>query len=368
LIESYYNRVFKQVIPEAIHRHTNVPYEHTSPLSNWGKDDYYNHGTQHYWGVWHGKDPMADFAKKIGRFNAEYGFQSFPEFSTLATFSDSSEWSLNSEVMKHHQKSYVGNGMIAKHADLLFGRTSDFKRFVYYSQLTQARAVSMAVVGHRMDFPRCTGTIYWQYNDCWPAPTWSSIDYNNNWKALQYQVREDYRDVAVLTWYDSIGKSHYSLLSDSPEGFSCRLHCSVYDDQGQLLETWNCQRAVLGAIAQELFVSELKKYENENVFLLFSWNDAFGNQFTKSDYRVCNEKKVVGAKSVSYEIANIDADAQTAVLVVKNKEVIQDLWITSTKLGVHFDSNFVDLIPGEHRFEFTFRELPQKSDLQLFWR
>ncbi|MDP5076398.1 MAG: glycoside hydrolase family 2 protein, partial [Flavobacteriales bacterium] len=173
-IERSYDRVFKETAPNIIKEFTGIPYIHTSPLSNWGKDDLYNHGSQHYWGVWHGKDPMEDFGKKIGRFNAEYGFQSFPEYNTLLTFSDTTQWDLSSDVMKHHQKSYVGNDMILKHAKRLYGKPETFEDFVYYSQLTQAKAVSMAVAGHRIDFPRCGGTLYWQVNDCWPAPTWSS--------------------------------------------------------------------------------------------------------------------------------------------------------------------------------------------------
>ncbi|NCA21228.1 MAG: glycoside hydrolase family 2 protein, partial [Crocinitomicaceae bacterium] len=159
-----YDDLFKDLAVKVINKWTNTNYIHTSPLSNWGNDDFYNHGSQHYWGVWHGKDPMSDFAKKIGRFNAEYGFQSFPEFSTMNQFSEKSDWSLQSKVMKHHQKSYVGNGMIEKHANLLFGKTKDFEQFVYYSQLTQAYAVSSAVAGHRLDAPRCMGTLYWQLN------------------------------------------------------------------------------------------------------------------------------------------------------------------------------------------------------------
>ncbi len=115
-IEAAYDRVFKDVAPSIIDQYTAIPYIHTSPLSNWGKAELYNHGSQHYWGVWHGKDPIQDFGKKIGRFNAEYGFQSFPEYSSLRTFSDTSQWDLSSDVMKHHQKSYVGNNMILKHA------------------------------------------------------------------------------------------------------------------------------------------------------------------------------------------------------------------------------------------------------------
>ena len=73
---------------------------------------------------------------------------------------------------------------IKKHSDILFGKPKDFSEFVYFSQLTQAKAVSIAISAHRMNAPICMGTIFWQLNDCWPAPTCSSIDYYGNWKAM----------------------------------------------------------------------------------------------------------------------------------------------------------------------------------------
>jgi len=84
-IERDYKLIFKELAPHYVKEYSHLPYEHTSPLSNWGKDEFFNHGTMHYWGVWHGKDPIEDFGLKSGRFNAEYGFQSFPEFSSLKT-------------------------------------------------------------------------------------------------------------------------------------------------------------------------------------------------------------------------------------------------------------------------------------------
>ncbi|MBM3187018.1 MAG: hypothetical protein FJZ67_12020, partial [Bacteroidetes bacterium] len=74
VIEKAYADLFQTLIPNIVSTYSKTAYIHTSPLSNWGKEEFYDHGSQHYWGVWHGKDPMSDFAKKIGRFNAEYGF------------------------------------------------------------------------------------------------------------------------------------------------------------------------------------------------------------------------------------------------------------------------------------------------------
>ena len=36
------------------------------------------------------------------------------------------------------------------------------------------------------------GALYWQVNDDWPAPSWSSIDYFGRWKALHYMAKEFY--------------------------------------------------------------------------------------------------------------------------------------------------------------------------------
>lgn len=366
-IEQYYDRIFKRLIPESIKQWTNVPYVHTSPLSNWGKDEYFNHGSMHYWGVWHGKDPIEDFGRKTGRFNAEYGFQSFPEYATLLTFSDTSQWQLLSPVMKHHQKSYVGNGMIEKHASILYGKTTDFKRFVYYSQLTQSTAVSMAVSGHRTDMPRCSGTVYWQLNDCWPAPSWSSIDYFGNWKALQYTVKDDYADVAVLAKLDTLGKEKYFLVSDQPHAFACKISAVVYDLEGNQLSHFQCNQAVIGVKVNRLFELELAAYKTQNYFIRFTWNDASGKLNERSFTHLPEKRSTATADKVSYRLLEIDPASKTAVIEVENTAFIGKCWVTSRKNGVRFNSNFIDLLPGTHRFYITFETLPVESDFELIW-
>ena len=276
-IEKAYDDIFKKTAPSIIEKHSTVPYIHTSPLSNWGKMELYNHGSQHYWGVWHGKDPIEDFGKKIGRFNAEYGFQSFPEYNTLKTFSTEDEWDLDSEVMKHHQKSYVGNDMILKHAKRLYGEPKNFEEFVYYSQLTQSMAVSMAVAGHRIDAPRCGGTLYWQLNDCWPAPTWSSIDYEGNWKALQYRIRDDYQDIAVVEKYEDLENRQYYLVSDAPDTLNYTVECKFYNFEGELLSEKKFSHDLGGEASLKLDLSDLEAgVEEENYLIVFKYKDNRG--------------------------------------------------------------------------------------------
>lgn len=364
-IEAAYDRLFKNVAPEIVERYSNVPYIHTSPLSNWGKKELYNHGSQHYWGVWHGKDPIEDFGKKIGRFNAEYGFQSFPEYSTIHTFSEEKDWDLSSTVMKHHQKSYVGNDMILKHAKKLYDAPKTFEDFIYYSQLTQSMAVSMAVAGHRIDAPRCGGTLYWQLNDCWPAPSWSSIDYFGNWKALQYQMKKDYDDVSIVAKYNSLEDIDYYLVSDVVDTFQCDITCEVYTLDGEKQREFNLPVEVEGNFSKSLNLREARSFRNTNVQLVFKYKNHLGQENVRRFDYLPNErsKSTDDAVKMSY----IQTGKGEGELTIETTQFLQNLWISSAKFGVKFEKNFESLLPGKHVFKITFEEEVEAKDFKLMW-
>lgn len=71
-----------------IARTAGIAFTPTSPLSNWGSAEGLRSGDLHYWGVWHGDSTFASFAGNVGRFVSEYGFQSYPDSSTLVRYID----------------------------------------------------------------------------------------------------------------------------------------------------------------------------------------------------------------------------------------------------------------------------------------
>ena len=366
-IESAYDRVFKKTAPAVIAKNSTIPYIHTSPLSNWGKTDLYNHGSQQYWGVWHGKDPIEDFGKKIGRFNAEYGFQSFPEYNTLTTFSTRDDWDLSSPVMKHHQKSYVGNKMILKHSKRLYGNPKSFEEFVYYSQLTQAMAVGMAVSGHRVDAPRCGGTLYWQLNDCWPAPTWSSVDYNGNWKALQYQVRDDYRDVTVVAKYTDLNTVEYHFVSGVVDVFKSNVALKVFSLDGILQKDLDTIIDVNGNGSHELELSTLGLVLDSNAVLRFSFGDESGERITRSFDNIVSEFKKAELEDVALTIDSVNEQNKILVLSISTSKYLRKLWVSSATFGLKFDKNFESVLPGKHQIIIHYKTLPTVDDFKLMW-
>ncbi len=188
-----YENLFHKMIPEIIKElDPNRDYTPTSPLSNWGTAENFNHSSMHYWGVWHGKEPFENFEKNVGRFMVEYGFQSFPSMETIQKFAPDSSLNLDSEIMKTRQKSYIGNGLILKHINQYYNEPKSFTEFVELSQKTQAKGMQMAIEAHLAKKPHCMGSLFWQLNDCWPGPSWSVIDYYGNKKEAYFTVKEEF--------------------------------------------------------------------------------------------------------------------------------------------------------------------------------
>jgi beta-mannosidase len=66
----------------------------------------------------------------------------------------------------------------------------------------QAEGIKFGLEGHRRAMPYNMGSLYWQLNDVWPVASWSSTDYYQKWKALQYYVKKGFEPVLVSPYED----------------------------------------------------------------------------------------------------------------------------------------------------------------------
>lgn len=154
-------------------------------------------GDDHLWEVWHALKPIRFYREQLPRFASEFGFEALPSPSTIAAYADPSEWNMTSYVMEHHQRHPGGNGKIVTYLTEHFRLPDDFESLVYLTQVLQAEALRTGVEHWRRHRDRCSGTLYWQLNDCWPVASWSSIDYYGRWKALHYAAKRFYAPVLL---------------------------------------------------------------------------------------------------------------------------------------------------------------------------
>lgn len=145
-------------------------------------------GDVHYWSVWHGGVPFTEYRKYFFRYLSEFGFQSFPCRQTIESFTRPDERNIFSRTMEMHQRNAGANGKILQYLSQTYLYPSRFDLLVYASQLLQADAIRYGAEHFRRNRndDRCMGAVYWQLNDIWPVASWSSMDYYDRWKALQY--------------------------------------------------------------------------------------------------------------------------------------------------------------------------------------
>ncbi len=199
-IKAGYDQLFETILPEAVSLYDGTrPYWPSSPSKGWGRPESLTEGDVHYWGVWWGEQPYEMYREKVGRFNSEYGYQSYPDYSTLQKIAQGEELSKDAEVIAAHQKHPRGTRQIDDFIQRYYPNVQpkDFEEYVHLSQLSQAYGMEVAIEAHRTAKPYNMGTLYWQLNDAWPVTSWSSIDYYGNPKVFQERLKTLYAPVLL---------------------------------------------------------------------------------------------------------------------------------------------------------------------------
>jgi beta-mannosidase len=75
------------------------------------------------------------------------------------------------------------------------GLPEDLDEYVDFSMISQAEGLKFALEHFRRRKPHCSGTLFWQLNDCWPGLSWSVIDYHGFGKAGYYYARRAYSQI-----------------------------------------------------------------------------------------------------------------------------------------------------------------------------
>lgn len=327
-----YQRVFNDILPKAVGDEHWRFYWESSPKFGRGDARHQSEGDAHYWGVWHDAEPFENFEKKVPRFMSEFGFQSFPVMSTIAQFADSSQWHLDSEVMKSHQKHPRGNSLILEYMQREYPVPSEFDKFVYASQILQAEGMRIGLEAHRRGQPYCMGTLYWQLNDCWPVASWSGRDYYGNWKALHYVAQDVFAPVALSVAKAEDGSLSIWAMSELNKPLADTLLVILCDLKGNSSITTEAISLPLNGAFK---IKELKPLE-QNQFMICALK-----------IRGVQSKTVFASpiKEMEFEQPNIQANWSGDTLILSTDVPAFQVYLHGVE--GHFSDNFFTLLPGK---------------------
>ena len=210
-------------------------------------------GDAHLWTVWHGGKPGTWYRTSTHRFVSEFGFQAYPHPATMAAVTEPADRDLSSPVIDAHQKATAagatGNAELARQLVQHFRTPSSWDGLIWQTQLLQALTVTTGLEHWRRSMSRTRGVLYWQLNDCWPGPSWSSIDYAGHWKALHHAARRAFAPV-LLSLVEDTGAFTVDIhvTNDTHDAVTLPIEWSVLRTDGVLLAS-GAEKATIEAQA-----------------------------------------------------------------------------------------------------------------------
>ena len=324
----------------------------SSPCS--GRDDYGdnwhsdNRGDMHYWNVWHERKSFSDYLKIKPRFVSEFGYESFPSLESIKYFAQKKDFNFTSKLMEYHQRSPIGNSIILENFSRYFRFPEGFNNMIYLSQVQQAIAIKTAIEYWRTLKPRCFGTIYWQLNDIWTGPSWSSLEYSGKWKLLMYKVKEFYDDV-FFSFFIKDDDINAFVCNDLNQSLEAELIISYYKFDGSLIKQ------------EEKIKSKILKDESKQIYKKQIQKENSTEYFIHGKLKIKTEKGIILYKEGTlfpelYKHCDLE-DAKIEYEVNEKKNLFEiKIWTNYPAFFVSFDTegikgNFSDnmftLLPNE---------------------
>lgn len=351
-ISENYQTLFHELLPGLLKEmDPDRPYWPSSPASgpNFGQTSNTQSGDYHYWGVWHGRQPFESYQEVIPRFSSEYGFQSFPMMKTISSFTLPEDRTLDSPVMRAHQRHPIGNQLINNYMERYYPVPKDFESFVYMSEVMQGEGIRLGIEALRRSRPRCMGSLYWQLNDCWPVASWSGIDYFGRWKALHYQAQEAYAPVLV-SFEESEDSVFGYVISDEIKSLDGNLVLELLDFGGSVHYTSQVACSLPGLSSKKIWKeakSNFPVFENHKGQVVLQ-----GKLFSLGKLISKNLHYFVLTKDLKLENPQLtwtfEKTNNVDYLKIRSVGLSKQIYLDYTgEEEIRFEKNFFDLLPGD---------------------
>ena len=107
------------------------------------------------------------------------------------------------------------------------------------------------------------GSIYWQFNDCWPGASWSSVDYYGRYKALHYAAKKFYAPVLMSLFYEKDSVA-INVSNEKLSSLTGTVKFGVYDNDLNELMSGKCDCFVAGLSTKDIIIEDVWSLNKRN--------------------------------------------------------------------------------------------------------
>ncbi|KAJ9492869.1 hypothetical protein VN97_g362 [Penicillium thymicola] len=361
----------------------------------YGNTDYYNYDAN---------EAFNSAGYPVGRFANEFGYHSMPSLQTWQQAVDEKDLHFNSSTImlrNHHypagspdthnySNSSKGMAEMTIAVELYYpipdkqDPIANFSSWCHATQLFQADMYKSEIQFYRRGSgmpERQLGSLYWQLEDIWQAPTWAGIEYDGRWKVLHYVARDIFQPVIVSPfWNYTTGDLSIYVTSDLWETVRGTVKLTWTDLSGKLIHgnagTPLTKHFFVGALnttnIYETNVAELSLSDMKDAVLVIDLTahghlpNAESKTLTTFTHR--NQFTPVFPKELALKNPKLklSRNAETGEFTVEAQSAVSlYIWL-DYPAGVvgYFEDNSFALLPGEQR---TLKFIVQKDETGGKW-
>jgi len=275
---------------------------------------------------------------------------SFPEPHVVAGYLGEDERNAVHPVCMYHVTPAVGVRQIYDGFLATFLLPSGFDNSVWLSQIQQGFGFKRYVEETRMgssDMP--SGFVYWCLNDCWPACSPSSVDFEGRWKALHYMARRFFASLWLCGGYRAeSGVVEIHTFNDGVKPFKGEVQWRLTEMEGTIVlegsKKVNMAPASHERPASAKVAETLRKHGANNLLMWIYLLDEQGNQVAWNYVLFCPPRELaLLPPRMRAEIRNWDENSFAVTLTSHHPALW--VWITLDGMDARFDDNFFMLEP-----------------------
>ena len=204
-------------------------YDNATKGAIYGDTDHYDYDSTHSFDI---------STYPVGRFANEFGYHSMPSVAGWKEAVPDDELYFNSSTIMLRNHHYPAGGLnISNYHNSSLGMAemtlaveryyptpnkshplANFTAWCHATQIFQADYYKSQIQFYRAGSgfrERQLGSLYWQLEDIWQAPTWAGIEYSGRWKVLHYVAKDIYQPVIVAPLYNvTTGMLNIYAVSD----------------------------------------------------------------------------------------------------------------------------------------------------------
>ena len=378
--------IYHTLLPEVLGRFDpSRPYWPSSP---YGGNDHNGEqaGDRHNWYTWHGSvqprrfgveqprdwSPYGVSYRRYGednaRFISEFGMHAAPVLETLKRNVPPDQLYFGSEGLFFRNKDNPkdkGNMLMMAHT----GLPKDLPEYIDFSMICQAEGLKYGIEHYRRRKFHCSGTLFWQWNDCWPGLSWAVLDYYAFPKASYFFVKRAYAPVLASFKEEKGGGVSLWVTNDQL--------CVVADTLAWRQAAFSGETLRQGNIAVEIApnsskcvatwsADELSAGDRRGEYL---WVESLGSNIAGNRHFFAEIKDL--AREKPQVKVNWRQQDDYLVAELSSPAYAYFVWLFVPLEGTRYSDNWIDLPPGERR-SITITPPPGKrvtpEMVQIGWR